>query len=152
MGNGKNIAYFGTILICTILGPLIGLFFYGIFIQHEPRLIFATDIGGVPLFVYALITAGPFGAIIGVLSIVLGVSLLKKKRPQLINWLLASGFLGTVVGSLLGFVLFLIARQTESPIGPIVNVGALSGLMCGVLVGCVWRFFPPQIAEAKGHR
>lgn len=47
-------------LLCGLAGPVIGCFYVGM-LSGRPLLVVAVDIAGLPVYAYALITAGPFG-------------------------------------------------------------------------------------------
>ena len=51
--------------IIVIFGPIIGTFFFGLFIQHDPLVVIARDIAGVPFITYSYITIIPFALPIG---------------------------------------------------------------------------------------
>ena len=51
-------------LLCALAGPAIGCFYAGV-LSGRPLFVVGLDIGGVPVYVYALMSAGPFGLVMG---------------------------------------------------------------------------------------
>lgn len=129
-----------TVLICTILGPFLGLFFYGVFVQKDPALVFAADIAGMPFLFYAFLIAGPIAFILSPGAVLVCIYLAKSKiimtHPAL--WLLSAAIIGTTGGTIAALLLCLLGGGSNINL---VKAGSGTGIVCGIVTGIIWWMF-----------
>ena len=106
-----------------------------------PLFVVARDIGGVPVYLYAVISAGPFGLVIGFVGAFVSICLVRMgwTRLGLVRWLAVHGTIGTALAAL--FPLALMPRMgADSEAWRSTAVALLTGATCGALVGYLaWR-------------
>jgi hypothetical protein len=126
--------------VTGVLGPaLSGALFYG-----YPLMVIYTDIAGMPVVIYALIST----AIPVVIATVFGNLILERairrpKRPSVWRWHILGTSLGALAGALAGLVF---VRATG-----MVLTGMLTGAACGYLQAWRWwRAAPPDTIHPRG--
>jgi len=124
-------------IVCVglILGVPLGTALFGL-LTDDPSLILATDIAGVPVLVYALISTGPFAVVAGLLGSRLIVPLAGVSRLQRsgLAWVVACAAFGLVAGATVVAAPLLLGGASNVVWAVLVS-GALAGGVCGTVLG-----------------
>ena len=134
--------FFLSMFVIVFVGPIIGTFFFSLFVQHNPLFVISRDIAGVPWISYSYITILPFALPVGFICCIFCYIYATRYgfHYGLRVWYKHFAIIGLIFG-LICVSYFIILSLSDGSISLTFRwglLGSLTGLSCSLIVCKSW--------------